>query len=650
MDSFIDAVFVLSVKCFYNRIDHIKRELKKHKINYNFIFDYDPESITDALDVQTFASDCRLTVAQKSLVLKHIHAWHISQSRNYKRILIFEDDVILAENFIHELLVYEKDINTLQSGYLIFLGGGDAKMSSEFFLNKKLLFKHPLTTAEGYITDLDAIHKRLSWIEKNKIILPADHLINQIDKQMSIEQYWLKKPLVCQGSVFGLFDTTLDANRSKHSTVYNYLRYYFHKFRRRTLKSFMYKVKIKFFSYEVTHMINIVRILLIGILLAMLMSPPMTNLLELMVYLAFIFSCDLRMRFLNILKQPMMMATIAFFLIVSIGVFYSYGPLYQTCGLWVGWRKLLLIPFALAVFDTDKWKLRIIWAFLGFVLCGVLISYITFYFPNIQIYTYPAGISIRNHATQGMIFSTAMFASVVLSKSIKFSNLVKILLFFTALLNFANVIFITPGRSGYLSLIVFSVIAGIFFSKKIIHYLISIFLIPVIIISLLYISPIAHHRVQEALLSCIDKRQHVDSIENKNISDLSWRIIIWKNSIKMITERPFFGYGTGGFESGYTHIRHHDRQLLSHDPHNQFVKILAEYGVMGFFVFFVFIVAFFLQKVRQPFYVLGIGVLLVWCATSMFSSHFSTFTEGRFLFLWCASMLTPVLNTHIRSS
>jgi hypothetical protein len=31
---------------------------------------------------------------------------------------------------------------------------------------------------------------------------------------------------------------------------------------------------------------------------------------------------------------------------------------------------------------------------------------------------------------------------------------------------------------------------------------------------------------------------------------------------------------------------------------------------------------------------LGLSVLAAWCVTSLFSSHFSTFAEGRFIWLW----------------
>jgi len=76
------------------------------------------------------------------------------------------------------------------------------------------------------------------------------------------------------------------------------------------------------------------------------------------------------------------------------------------------------------------------------------------------------------------------------------------------------------------------------------------------------------------------------------------------------------------------------------DPHNQFMRIIVEHGIIGLLVFLAFIGSFFRQKINGAEWILGIGVLLAWCATSMFSGHFSTFTEGRLLMIWCAAMLT----------
>jgi glycosyl transferase family 25 len=73
--------------------------------------------------------------------------------------------------------------------------------------------------------------------------LPADHLIREIDPALGIRHYWLRKPIVEQGSVTGMFDSVLDANRQRHSRAYNVLRNRWNKLQRHGLRRWLLKVR-----------------------------------------------------------------------------------------------------------------------------------------------------------------------------------------------------------------------------------------------------------------------------------------------------------------------------------------------------------------------------------------------------------------------
>jgi glycosyl transferase family 25 len=245
LNNFVDKVYVLSVKSFKDRIHHIKKEMGRHNIQFEFVFDYDVPELTPALLKKHFAPSS-LTLAQKSLVLKHRHAWQDALKNKYQRVLIFEDDVILLPNFNQHFKVLTSTIEKLPKDYLIFFGGSDTKVPNHFFLEKGLLVKHRIATAEAYLVDLANIKRRMSWLNKHRIDLPADHLMAHMDCDLHhANHYWVKKPLVEQGSVTGLFVSKLDAHRLKHSIYFNILRYRWNKFQRRTLKSLF--VKCKFF-------------------------------------------------------------------------------------------------------------------------------------------------------------------------------------------------------------------------------------------------------------------------------------------------------------------------------------------------------------------------------------------------------------------
>ena len=235
VNTFVEKVYVLSVKTFTDRISHIQNLMSEYKIEFEFVFAHDIPDIKPE-ENQLFDTNTTLTMAQKSLVLKHIEAWRDADSKGYKRIMIFEDDVIFNKNFKHHLPSVLYAANQLPDDYLIFLGGADAKVPDSFLLSKQVLVSLAISTTEAYITDLVSIKRRLAWLNNHKVSLPADHLICKIDRETNGANYWSRHPLVEQGSVTGIFGSHLDNNRRKHSKLFNVLRYHWNKFQRHQLR------------------------------------------------------------------------------------------------------------------------------------------------------------------------------------------------------------------------------------------------------------------------------------------------------------------------------------------------------------------------------------------------------------------------------
>jgi glycosyl transferase family 25 len=231
----VDAVFVLSVKTFAQRIAHVTRELERFGIPFEFIFDFDAAELDDGTILKHFA-DISPMRRQMSLTLKHLQAWRLACARGARRIMVFEDDVILHPEFHARLAAAMQAADALAPGWLVFLGGADAKVPDRFFVHPGPLVPLPSTTAEGYVTDLEACRRRVAWCDANTIRHPADQLITHIDRVAGTAQFWPPEPLVEQGSVIGLFDSVLDATRLKHSRLYNVARHRWTKWRRRSLR------------------------------------------------------------------------------------------------------------------------------------------------------------------------------------------------------------------------------------------------------------------------------------------------------------------------------------------------------------------------------------------------------------------------------
>jgi glycosyl transferase family 25 len=235
----VDGVYVLTVKTFSERIAHARRELERHGIDFEFVLEHDAAEL-GAAELARFGP-CAMTPGQKSLVLKHVAAWQRALGRRQARILVFEDDVLLAERFAAGFAAAMRAADALAPGWLVFLGGADTKVPDSYFLAPGPLVPLPIATAEGYVTDRAAIERRLAWLQANRPTLPADLLLRQIDPALGIAQYWLREPIVEQGSVTGLFASELDRSRRKHGRAYNALRNRWNKFQRRRLRGWLAK-------------------------------------------------------------------------------------------------------------------------------------------------------------------------------------------------------------------------------------------------------------------------------------------------------------------------------------------------------------------------------------------------------------------------
>jgi glycosyl transferase family 25 len=239
----VDAVFVLSVKTFEDRINHVKKQMALHQIEYQFVFDFDIPDLNTSLLTDTFETEKVLDKPQQSLVLKHIQAWRLCVEHQFQNILVFEDDVILSDNFVPKLNQAIKAIEQKQNAYLLFLGGADTKVSDAFLLSNESIVEQPIATAEAYLTNHAACEKRMQWLSSHKVNLPADFLLRKMDPESGIVQYWLKEHIAEQGSVTGIFESSLDKQRRKHSLLFNYLRYEWQKINRKKLRKFYALVK-----------------------------------------------------------------------------------------------------------------------------------------------------------------------------------------------------------------------------------------------------------------------------------------------------------------------------------------------------------------------------------------------------------------------
>ncbi|MFT6815850.1 MAG: putative inorganic carbon (HCO3(-)) transporter [Sphingobacteriales bacterium] len=89
------------------------------------------------------------------------------------------------------------------------------------------------------------------------------------------------------------------------------------------------------------------------------------------------------------------------------------------------------------------------------------------------------------------------------------------------------------------------------------------------------------------------------NFEIEKISDfgtLNERVLVWDKTYKLIYEKPVLGVGAGNWKLHYTKLgvpdiyKVTDLNVIFQSPHNEYLKVLSELGILGFAIFLSFIV------------------------------------------------------------
>lgn len=376
------------------------------------------------------------------------------------------------------------------------------------------------------------------------------------------------------------------------------------------------------------------RWLLAAVMVAILVSPPLTSLLELLLYALMLGSGDLRARLLRAVRHPLGATALAFWVVVGVGLAYGIAPWEEALATWFSWRRVLLLVFGLALFDDRAWRLRLAWLLIATTTVVAVASYAAVLL-DYGFRHYPAGVILRAPPLQGMLFSVAAFVAILLLRYSVASLRVRVLLATGAALLVLNAVYVTPGRSGYAVLIVLGLALAL---DSIRHRGLTplarvgwITGALALSLGLLASSPLVRERMKLG----------VDEIgtyqEGSAVSSMGERVVYMRNALALIADRPLIGHGTGSFPTAYARLvegRSGREGLKIHDPHNQYLNIAAQHGLIGLAVFLAILVIAFRTRPPSVYGFLGLSVLAAWCVTSFFSSHFSTFAEGRFIWLW----------------
>jgi O-antigen ligase len=334
-------------------------------------------------------------------------------------------------------------------------------------------------------------------------------------------------------------------------------------------------------------------------------------------------------RFRRAWHQPLGKAAIVFLMVLLLAATWSTAPFPVALKAWLGWRQFLLLFVALAIFDTRASKLAFAAIFVVATSAATVASFLAFDFGAAQATSDVAGgIVLRNHVTQGMALTAGALLALVLVAHARRGSWQQWACGAAALLMVANVVFITYARSAYLALAVTSLVATLGIAQHRAR-IAAVSALIVLMCGAIWLSPLISQRFERAL-------QEIQETNSSDvITSMGIRPVMWETTASIARDAPLIGHGLGSFPEQYrsavTQRYTGWKATLTADPHNQYLLILAETGLLGLSAFAWFLFSAPRQQVRGSFGVIGIALLLAWSLTSLFSSHFHTFNEGHLI-------------------
>lgn len=407
-------------------------------------------------------------------------------------------------------------------------------------------------------------------------------------------------------------------------------------------------------------LIDVARSSAIVTAVGLLYSPTVASIGLIAAYVAFVLSGEALDRLKRAISHPPVYWGLAFLGVVVVG--FAYGPATWP-ERWVDllkWRTVLWFIVMFALFDDERWKMRLLHAFLIGAVVGLVASFAGVV-GEIKLWKPPSEL-LRNHATQSMVFSLSAVICLWMVLAGRCKGRARWWAILAAGLFAGNLFLVTQGRSGYV-VFVLGIIVLLIQHASPKQWIAVAAVLPVLMGVVLLLSPGMQKRTlsqggkERTLSQGIEEWEHAE--ESAELTSMGIRKVFYTHTIAIVANHLMVGVGSGGFKKAYAeqiagkYSPSDWRSEIANDPHNQYLAIAVQHGLLGLTVFIAWIVAIMRTQAGLPVYRgLALAILCGWCATSLFSSHFRTFAEGHLLmtFLGVLLALAPPMQREPGSS
>jgi len=359
--------------------------------------------------------------------------------------------------------------------------------------------------------------------------------------------------------------------------------------------------------------------------------PPLVSITSGFLVLCWIFALtnpdNFSKKWKIISRNPVAVTALAFWVVIGLGMLYGEQSWGDALAVWAKYRKLFLIAILITLMQDSKWRRWCEFGFIGTMLMMVAARYwhaCVWWWADSSNLGFYAPENEWGHITHNILTSFTIYWLIQEVKYCSNSRNYWILLAAIAL-SVGDILFLTPGRSGW---VVFSAMSMLIFYQQ--------FKWKGIIYSVLFILLTGTFAFQFSLAFNTRFLNVLENIEKYNTGDTDTsqgqRIEFYRHSLEIISEHPVLGTGTGSFSKEYKkHIKEWEHPSVN--PHNDYFVIGTQLGLVGLSIFLYMLlqqwkISASLPDRRES--AIAKGVILTLASGSLFNSLLFDFHEGHF--------------------
>lgn len=354
-----------------------------------------------------------------------------------------------------------------------------------------------------------------------------------------------------------------------------------------------------------------------------------------------VWDADVRAGLSRALRNPVVLPALALAAVMLLAALWSPAGWEQYADYLRKYFKLLLLPVFIFLLTDPQVRKHCWLAFAAAMLFTLGSTWLNVWFDLPWSSTANQGFGVdhtvfKDHIAQGIMM--ALFTCAALFWAIKARTpFARVLWSLVAALSAGSILFLSVGRTGYLSLMlsvfVFTVVALASRPRLLVGMLVSG------LVAMIGVFSFSSQFQQRTLQAWEEARTSSPS----HVTSVGARVQVWHFAVDQIQERPWLGAGTGSYP--VLAARHFDSPemcaTICPHPHNQFLFFLFELGLMGLAVFAWLIWTIVRQAWRHPMVhrALMLAFVAVMLVSNMTHSSFWLSTESHFFILFTALLM-----------